>query len=85
MSGGKPSDTDQFGTEFSDDLIERLKAAQAAGRRKRIEAEARPGESWQAVADRILKDSQQQPTITAPSVRKPPKGDAQPDLFVPLL
>ncbi|MDS0837704.1 replication initiator protein A [Xanthomonas citri pv. punicae] len=62
-----------------------MKAAQAAGQRKRIEAEARPGESWQAAADRIHKEPRQPPAAGAPSIRKPPKGDEQPDFFVPTL
>jgi len=42
---------------------------------KRIEAQTRSGELWQ--------EEKQQPA--APSIRKPPKGDAQPDLLMPLL
>ncbi|WP_440582527.1 replication initiator protein A [Xanthomonas hortorum] len=85
MSGRKPSGPVQIGAALGDDLVERLKAAQAAGQRKRIEAEARPGESWQAAADRTQKDPRQPPAAGAPSIRNPPKGDEQPDFFVPTL
>ncbi|MFM1187922.1 replication initiator protein A [Yersinia enterocolitica] len=84
MSGRKPSGPVQIGAALGDDLVEKLKAAQAA-QRQRIEAEARPGESWQAAADRIRKESRQPPAAGAPSIRKPPKGDEQPDFFVPML
>ncbi|ECH9087999.1 replication protein RepA, partial [Salmonella enterica subsp. enterica] len=55
VSGRKPSGPVQIGAALGDDLVEKLKAAQAA-QRQRIEAEARPGESWQAAADRIRKE-----------------------------
>ncbi len=77
MSGRKPSEPVQI------DLVETLKSAEAA-QRKRIQDKARPGESWQEAAARIRKEENQQPAM-APSIRKPPRGDEQPDFFVPML
>ncbi len=61
---------------------------------KRIEAAARPGESWEKAAIRLRKeearadladlDSVKSP-VPASNIRKPPAGDAQPDFLVPAL
>jgi hypothetical protein len=78
MSGYKSSEPVQV------DLLENLKFAEAA-QKQRIQAQARPGESWQEAADRIRKEEKQRQQAAAPSIRRPPKGDAQPDFFVPML
>ncbi len=69
------------------------KASYDAQRQKRIEAVARPGDSWEQAAARLREEearaerdrgSVKSPT-PSPSIRKPPTGDAQPDFFVPTL
>lgn len=78
MSSRKPSGP----VRVEHDLVEKLKAAQAAqaAQRQRVEAQARAGES----PDRVRKEAQR-PAAAAPSIRKPPKGDHQPDFLVPIL
>lgn len=85
MSGRKPSVPVQIGAALGDDMVERLKAAQAAGQQKRIEAEAHAGESWQSAADQIRKEPRQPLAAGVSSIRHPPKGDEQQDFFVPML
>tara|TARA_R110000868_G_scaffold411714_2_gene707922 strand:- start:105 stop:1151 length:1047 start_codon:yes stop_codon:yes gene_type:complete len=78
MSSRKPSGP----VRVEHDLVEKLKAAQAAqaAQRQRVEAQARAGES----PDRVRKEAER-PAAAAPSIRKPPKGDHQPDFLVPIL
>lgn len=59
------------------DEVERLNLE-----RVRIEAAARPGETYHQVAARLTKVKAQS---SQQSIRKPPKGDLQPDFFVPTL
>ncbi|EME89931.1 MULTISPECIES: replication initiator protein A [Pseudomonadota] len=78
-----------------DKSLARLKAAHDAQRQKRIEAAARPGESWEQAAARLREEEARAererssgPVKSAPpasSIRKPPRGDEQPDFFVPTL
>lgn len=73
-----------------DTPIERLKAAQAAQLR-RIEAQARPGETREQVVTRLRQDDDRRDEVTngaqtpTGSIRKPPRGDEQSDFFVPML
>lgn len=71
----------QIGSLITDDLLGRVEQMREQSQRRRIEGEARPGESWDEAAARLRKEQ------AAPSsnVRKPPPGDAQPDFFVPTL
>lgn len=71
----------QIGSLITDDLLGRVEQMREQSQRRRIEGEARPGESWDEAAARLRKGQ------AAPSsnVRKPPPGDAQPDFFVPTL
>lgn len=76
-----------------DKSLARLKAAHDAQRQKRIEAAARPGESWEQAAARLREEearaererSSVKSPPPSPSIRKPPTGDEQPDFFVPTL
>ncbi|MCH9782265.1 MAG: replication initiator protein A [Gammaproteobacteria bacterium] len=52
--------------------------------RQRIEAAARPGETWEQAAARVRDEDKQQGTAS-PSIRKTPPGDHQPDFLVPAL
>lgn len=64
-----------------------------AQRQKRIEAAARPGESWEQAAARLREEEARaerergsvKSPPPSPSIRKPPAGDCQPDFFVPTL
>lgn len=77
-----------------DKLLAKLretKAAHDAERQKRIEAIARPGESWEQAAARLRQEETEErergsvnPRPSS-SIRKPPKDDRQPDFFVPVL
>lgn len=71
----------QIGGLITDDLLGRIEQMREQSQRRRIEGEARPGESWDEAAAR-LRNAQPAPSST---VRKPPPGDAQPDFFVPTL
>lgn len=83
MSNAKPSNGPQtIGSLITDDLLGRIEQMREASQRRRIEAEARPGESWEEAAARLRKAKAAAPS---PNVRKPPPGDAQPDFFVPML
>jgi len=62
----------QVGSLIADDLIGRVEQIREQSQRRRIEAEA------------MLRKEQQSAAPTS-NVRKPPKGDAQPDFFVPTL
>lgn len=76
-----------------DKSLARLKAAHDAQRQKRIEAAARPGESWEQAAARLREEEARaerergsgsvKSAPPASSIRKPPRGDEQPDFFVP--
>lgn len=64
-----------------------------AKRRKLIEAQARPGETFEQAERRYLHESDSpagtsssgQSPAASSTLRKPPEGDAQADFFVPLL
>lgn len=71
----------QIGSLITDDLLGRVEQMREQSQRRRIEGEARPGESWEEAAARLRKE---QPAPSS-NVRKPPPGDAQPDFFVPTL
>ncbi len=71
----------RIGSLITDDLLGRIEQIREQSQRRRIEEEARPGESWDEAAAR-LRNAQPAPSST---VRKPPPGDAQPDFFVPTL
>ena len=71
----------QIGSLITDDLLGRIEQMREQSQRRRIEGEARPGESWDEAAARLRKE---QPAPSS-NVRKPPPGDAQPDFFVPTL
>lgn len=67
-------------------VAEHVAALQEAQRR-RIEEQARPGETYEQAATRFHQErdvGQGQPKA-APSIRKPPKGDEQPDFFMTTL
>lgn len=76
-----------------DKTLVTLKASHDAQRQKRIEAAARPGESWEQAAARICEEEARadrergsvKSPFPSPSIRKPPVGDEQPDFFVPTL
>lgn len=76
-----------------DKALEKLRAAHDAQRQKRIEAAARPGESWEQAAARLREEDTRakhgRGSVKSPSpsssIRKPPKDDHQPDFFVPAL
>lgn len=61
------------------DALERLESSLL----RRIEDEALPGEKMGRVSDRLKITSQDDQA--ASSIRKPPKGDKQPDFFIPTL
>src|ERR1044072_3201909 len=73
------------------DKLEPIQTAQ----RRRIEAQARPGESWERAPARLREEDQRQPREAAaarppqappvPSTCKPPSGDEQPDFLAPAL
>ena len=74
---------------------ERLKVRRNKQLEREIQAIAKPGESWQDAANRLNRlkqkeikhriDSNLQTRPTINSMRKAPKGDEQPDFFVPTL
>ena len=99
----------QIGDTLGDSL-DRLKIGIAKRHREKVEAAARPGESFAQAESRLRaedaakereaaqeKERAQSAAIAAgrqredaaraaaPSMRKPPEGDAQSDFFVPLL
>lgn len=89
----------QIGEALGDSLA-RLQAGIAERHRKRVEAAARPGESFAQAENRLLaedaakereaaqeKGRQREDAAkeAASTMRKPPEGDAQADFFVPLL
>ncbi len=69
----------------------KLKAAHDAQRQKRIEAAARPGETWEQAASRLREEEARavRGSVKSPppasNIRKPPEGDLQQDFFVPTL
>ncbi|HEJ2440541.1 TPA: replication initiator protein A [Burkholderia multivorans] len=71
-------------------LLDRIEAMRRQ-QRERIEAAARPGETYEHVAARFQREAEKvgRPTVSnqqpATLVRKPPKGDEQPDFFIPAL
>ena len=79
------------GTQASSTLIrtEEIRAK----RRKLVEAQARPGETFEQAERRFLYENDRpdgasgggQSPAASRSLRKPPEGDAQADFFVPLL
>jgi len=76
-----------------EDVLTRLDVTRKTQRNKRIKDAARPGESWEQVTARLSEEEAK--TVrdrdfvklprTSSSIRKPPKGDEQPDFFVPVL
>lgn len=72
-----------IGSVVGDDLIDRIQKIRERSNQRRIEDEARPGESWADAAARLRK--QQEAEQGRPNIRKPPRGDEQPDFFVPTL
>ncbi len=62
------------------DKLDKLRAAQ----KRKIEEEARPGETYTQAAHRLQVETDKQPA-TKSSLRTAPKGDAQMDFFVPAL
>lgn len=72
-----------IGSFVGDDLIDRIQKIRERSNQRRIEDEARPGESWADAAARLRK--QQEAEQGRPNIRKPPRGDEQPDFFVPTL
>lgn len=89
-----------IGAVIGNDLLARLDASREAHRR-RIEAAARPGETFEQVEARLRAEAERRPPVGAGtwpttdgngktgafsvSMRKPPAGDEQPDFFVPAL
>ena len=71
-----------IGSVIGDDLIDRVEKMRERSNQRRIEDEARPGESWADAAARLRK---QQAETTRSNIRKPPAADCQPDFFVPTL
>jgi plasmid replication initiation protein len=75
------------------DALARLDVARRTQQQKRIEAAACPGESWEQAAARLreeeAKTERERDSVKSappsPSIRKPPRGDEQPDFFVPTL
>jgi len=72
-----------IGSFVGDDLIDRVQKIRERSNQRRIEDEARPGESWADAAARLRK--QQEAEQGRPNIRKPPAADCQPDFFVPTL
>lgn len=70
-----------IGSVIGDDLIDRVQKIRERSNQRRIEAEARPGESWADAAARLRK--QQEAEQARSNIRKPPAADCQPDFFVP--
>lgn len=71
-----------IGSVIGDDLIDRVEKMRERSNQRRIEDEARPGESWADAAARLRK---QQAETTRSNIRKPPAADCQPDFFMPTL
>ena len=72
------------------DLLGRVeKMREKSVTKRRIEENARPGETYEQVASRLRQNddkmANQTTQKTKPSIRKPPKGDEQLDFFVPTL
>jgi len=72
-----------IGSVIGDDLVDRVQKIRERSNQRRIEDEARPGESWADAAARLRK--QQEAEQGRPNSRKPPAADCQPDFFVPAL
>src|SRR5690554_1807860 len=72
-----------IGSVIGDDLVDRVQKIRERSNQRRIEDEARPGESWADAAARLRK--QQEAEQARPNSRKPPAADCQPDFFVPAL
>lgn len=74
-------------------IAQRAEEATRAKRRKLVEAQARPGETYEQAERRFLHEADRPPDAASSgksqaassSLRKPPEGDAQADFFVPLL
>ncbi len=69
-------------------LSDRVEKVREKSTRRRIEAAARPGETYAQVAARLHKEDDQKTTPSqkkSSSIRKPPRGDKQLDFFVPEL
>lgn len=85
-SGAKPAASLASATQTR---MEEIRAA----RRKAVEAQARPGETFEQAEQRFLHGNDRpagtpsngQKTAASGTLRKPPEGDAQSDFFVPLL
>jgi plasmid replication initiation protein len=79
------------GGDALDQSLARLQAGIEARRRKRIEAAARPGETFDQTHERLRAEDaarekgEAQAKPPPSSVRKPPSGDEQADFFVPSL
>lgn len=61
--------------------LERL----SSSRSRRIEELARPGETWVQASARLREKEAKEAQASQSSIRKPPKGDVQPDFFIPTL
>lgn len=79
----RPQGPQPIGSVVGDDLIDRVQKMRERSNQRRIEDEARPGESWADAAARLRK--QQEAEQGRPNIRKPPAADCQPDFFVPTL
>lgn len=79
----RPQGPQPIGSVVGDDLIDRIQKIRERSNQRRIEDEARPGESWADAAARLRK--QQEAEQARPNIRKPPAADCQPDFFVPAL
>lgn len=69
-----------IGSVIGDDLVDRVQKIRERSNQRRIEDEARPGESWADAAARLRK--QQEVKQPRSNIRKPPADDCQPDFFV---
>jgi len=77
--------------------LERLGNTIREKNRKHVEASARPGETYEQAEVRLRHEQDQRDrarlvvpagsvkSAPPPTIRKPPKGDEQPDFFVPAL
>lgn len=72
----------QIGSLITEDLLGRIEQMRGQRKRRRIEAEAYPNESFADAATKLRKSSMAAPAL---NVRKPPPGDGQGDFFVPAL
>ena len=92
MNNERGNGPQQIGDALSD-VLSRLDVTRKTQRNKRIEDAARPGESWGQAAARLREEEAKaardrdfvKSPRPMPSIRKPPRGDEQPDFFVPTL